>query len=140
MSAHRIGRVGVPDFLTRELNRRKQRNPRYSLRALSRDLDCDHATLSQWLRGARPMSLDAEEHVFGRRELSPIERARARDLDESDLRVLAGIRTSAARTSRAVAAAAAATIDQVNVSVAKLARLELIELRGPEWAIMEDAE
>jgi transcriptional regulator with XRE-family HTH domain len=140
LPAHKIGRVGLPDFLKRELNRCKQRNPRYSLRALARDLDCDHATLSQWLRGERPMSLDAEEHVFARLDLSPIERARARELDDSDLRVLAGIRTSAARTSPAVGEAAAVTIDQVNVSVAKLARLELIELRGPEWAIMEDAE
>src|SRR3954447_4692041 len=48
--------MGASDFLRRELGRRQDRNSRYSLRAFARDLACDHATLSQWLRGARPMS------------------------------------------------------------------------------------
>src|SRR3954452_14080461 len=106
--------MGTTDYLNRELARRRQRNSRYSLRAFARDLDCDHATLSQWLRGTRPMSHDAEEHVFGRLDLDTAERARAREIDDDDLRVLEAIR-SENRTAHGVAAAAGVALDRANV-------------------------
>jgi DNA-binding transcriptional regulator YdaS (Cro superfamily) len=51
--------------LQHELERRRQRNPRYSLRAYGRDLGVHHATLSQLLRGRRPMSA-AAARLLGR--------------------------------------------------------------------------
>jgi hypothetical protein len=42
--------------LETEFAQRRQRNPRYSLRAFARDLVTDHATLSQILRGRRRLS------------------------------------------------------------------------------------
>jgi len=43
-------------LLAAELERRRSRNSRYSLRAFARDLRTNHATLSQWLRGRRQLS------------------------------------------------------------------------------------
>jgi transcriptional regulator with XRE-family HTH domain len=132
--------MGACDFLRRELERRQARNSRYSLRAFARDLDCDHATLSQWLRGTRPMSTEAEDFIFARLDLSPIERARARELDAGDLQVLEIIRTGASPSSRAVAAATGLSTDIVNVSLARLVRLELLQLDGTDWLVTEDAK
>jgi hypothetical protein len=42
--------------LESEFALRRHRNPHYSLRAFARDLVTDHATLSQILRGRRPLS------------------------------------------------------------------------------------
>ena len=85
------------------------------------------------------MSPNAEEHVFQRLDLSPVERVRARELAEPDFRILNGVKAGALCTSPALAQAAGLTVDQVNVSIAKLARLGLLTLHGSEWAIMEDA-
>jgi len=41
------------DRLTRELEQRREANPRYSLRAFARFLTTDHSTLSQVIRGKR---------------------------------------------------------------------------------------
>lgn len=49
-----------------EFQRRRQRNPNYSLRAFARDLRTDHATLSQILRGRRALSARMAT-AFGRR-------------------------------------------------------------------------
>jgi hypothetical protein len=61
--------MGMPAFLNREYRRRRDRNPRYSSRAFARDLGCDHATVSQWMRRTRPMSdaaLDRMTEMGGR--------------------------------------------------------------------------
>lgn len=46
-------------FLQEELERRCKRNPRYSLRAFAHALQMHHGTMSQILRGTRPLSLKA---------------------------------------------------------------------------------
>lgn len=53
-------------LLQSELARRCADNPRYSLRAFARDLECDHSTLSQWLRGARRLT-ETSIRLLGRR-------------------------------------------------------------------------
>jgi transcriptional regulator with XRE-family HTH domain len=132
--------MATADFLNRELARRRQRNPRYSLRAFARDLGCDHATLSQWLRGTRPMSHEAEEHVFVRLDLNAAERARARDLDDEDLKVFQAIEQTAGTFTADVAAAASLSIDRTNVAVTKLLRLRLVRLEQSRWHILEQAQ
>ena len=129
--------MGVADFLRRELARRQQRNGRYSLRAFARDVDCDHATLSQWLRGTRPVSDTAEERLYSRLDLSPLERARARELDDEDLRVLAAM-SSDPRTTQELSVAAGLPIDRANVALAKLLRLRVVRLEQSKWQILED--
>src|SRR4051794_38514998 len=129
--------MGVADFLKRELERRKQRNARYSLRAFARDLDCDHATLSQWLRGTRPMSNAAEDHIFSRLDLDALECARAREIDEEDLQVLAAM-NGAPATTHALADATGLSIDRANIALSKLLRLKVVKLDQSSWQILED--
>jgi transcriptional regulator with XRE-family HTH domain len=55
------GAVPTPEtsfrlLLQSELARRCGRNPNYSLRAFAMHLNVDHSTLSQWLRGRRPIA------------------------------------------------------------------------------------
>jgi transcriptional regulator with XRE-family HTH domain len=45
------------DLLLHEFERRRAANPGYSLRAFGRDLGVDHSSLSQILRGTRPVPL-----------------------------------------------------------------------------------
>jgi predicted exporter len=132
--------MGTVDFLHRELTRRQLRNPRYSLRAFARDLDCDHATLSQWLRGTRPMSHQAEEQVFSRLDLDAAERARARDLDDDDLKVLHAVEVTASALTHDVAAAAGVSVDRANVALTKLLRLGVLRLDQCRWHILEEVQ
>ena len=131
--------MGTSDFLNRELKRRQERNPHYSLRAFARDLDCNHATLSQWLRVTTPMSREAEEHIFVRLDLSPAERAFAREIDDNDLQILAAIREAPA-TTEAVASVAGMSVDQTNIALAKLLRLEIVRMDQSVWQILEEVE
>jgi transcriptional regulator with XRE-family HTH domain len=50
-------------FLQSELARRCARNAQYSLRAFAMHLGVDHSTLSQWLRGRRPISARSIETI-----------------------------------------------------------------------------
>src|SRR5262245_38647568 len=47
---------GLREYLQRELAERCADNPRYSLRAFARQLDVDHSTWSQLLRGKRRLT------------------------------------------------------------------------------------
>ena len=132
--------MGTSDFLNRELARRQQRNPRYSLRAFARDLDCDHATLSQWLRGTRPMSHEAEEHVFARLDLQPAERARARELDDDDLKVLLAIERTASPVTQEIATAAGLAPDRANIALTKLLRRGLVRFEQSRWHVLEEVQ
>ena len=132
--------MGVVGFLRRELARRSERNSRYSLRAFARDLDCDHATLSQWLRGKRPMSFDAEEHVFARLDMDAAERARARELDDEDLRVFGAIKQASTTLSYDIASSAGLPIDRTNVALTKLLRLHAVQIEKGRWHILEEPQ
>lgn len=132
--------MATVDFLGRELARRRQRNARYSLRAFARDLDCDHATLSQWLRGTRPMSTAAEEHVFARLDMNVTERARARELDDDDLKVLQAIERNSGTRAQDVATAAAISLDGANIALSKLLRLRVVRLQQSQWQVLEEVQ
>ena len=54
------------ELLASELERRRSRNTRYSLRAFARNLRIDHATVSQWLRARRQLS-SLRMRVIGKR-------------------------------------------------------------------------
>src|SRR3954469_18927897 len=132
--------MDLREFLQREFQRRTGRNRRYSLRAFARDLDCDHSTLSQWLRGTRPISFDAEQHIFDRLDLDLTERARARDLDEDDLKLLAAIHRTASTLTHEVAAAAGLSLDRANIALTKLLRLGVVRLEQSRWHILEEVQ
>ena len=65
--------VSFRSFLQDELERRRVRNPRYSLRAFARDLGIDNSRLSKMLQGERPIG-DRMLRLIGERlKLEPSE-------------------------------------------------------------------
>lgn len=127
----------LPAFLEREYARRRGRNARYSLRAFARDLRCDHATLSQWIRRTRPMTDEAAGLVCDALQLAGAERSHACEIDETDLTLLLAIRATGARDSGALAAATGLTVDRVNLSLFKLMRLAVLRMDGQQWQLIE---
>ncbi|MCB0355663.1 MAG: TIGR02147 family protein [Bdellovibrionales bacterium] len=53
-------------FLRSELQKRSDKNSKYSLRAFARQLDLDAGTLSSILNGKRPLSMDMAEKILTR--------------------------------------------------------------------------
>jgi plasmid maintenance system antidote protein VapI len=154
------------DLLRGELLRRSARNPRYSLRAFAKFLDVDPATLSQLLRGQRACTPRTVRRLGVRLGLDEATlaacdaaEAAAAALDDGLRRVEELARDTAALAgewthhaildlarradfvadSRRVAAALGITVDEVNVAVQRLARLGVLELRGPRWIVRGDA-
>lgn len=69
--AHYRRGVNFQQALQEELEQRRERNPRYSLRAFARYLGTDHSTLSQILRRRRTLSAQMMRRLAGRLRLSP---------------------------------------------------------------------
>ncbi len=156
---------GVPEgasfrwLLSEELARRCGRNPQYSLRAFAAALSVDHATLSQWLRGKRPVTaetierlgprlgLSAEEirDLVSRERLFPApgpERPEVRQLASDVASVVADwwhfailelLRLDSFRPdSRWIARVLDLDVDTVNVALQRLLRLGLLEMAAPD--------
>jgi transcriptional regulator with XRE-family HTH domain len=139
-------------FLQSELARRCTRNSQYSLRAFAMHLDVDHSTLSQWLRGRRPMTVRSIESIGQALRLpaSTIERyvdqARREPEDTEPASVLTGDTVSAIADwyhfailelthlgefrpdSRWIARVLDVSVDEVNVALQRLIRLGLLDM------------
>jgi transcriptional regulator with XRE-family HTH domain len=148
-------------FLQSELARRCHRNAMYSLRSFAHQLGVDASTLSQWLRGKRPLTARAIETLGAQLGL-PADRIRAYVDDASrpstgglgspldqltretvtaigdwyHLAILELVRLADFQPdSRWIARMLDITVDEVNVALQRLLRLELLEMRSPvEWA------
>ena len=127
--------MAFPAFLQREYHRRRTRNRRYSLRAFARDLGCDHSTLSQWMRGTRPLTRTSLDRLCRALALADTARTRA---CETDLAVVAVVRQDANRTSPALARAAQLPVDRVNLALTKLMRLNVLRRAGSDWHLVEE--
>lgn len=64
------------ELLKYELEQRKKRNPRYSLRAFSQYLELSPAQLSQLLSGKRPFTIETLTLISEKLHLSPLESER----------------------------------------------------------------
>ncbi|HEY1338948.1 MAG TPA: DUF4423 domain-containing protein [Bryobacteraceae bacterium] len=144
------------DRLEREFQARRERNVRYSLRAFAAQLGADHSTLSQILRGSRPVPLtqlrrwakklgisSEETAVYVAAEHVPDEDAAAR---QEQLRHWTAeaiaivtepahwhiVRLSRAREFRAdsrwIAAQTGLSADEINLALTRLLRLGLLEI------------
>ena len=104
--------------LAEEFMRRKRVNPRYSLRAFARSLALEHSTLSQLLRGKRPLTWKAIRGIAG------------------SMRWTGGavLQLAAQRNfpydSRAIALRLGISVDDVNIALTDLCLFGLIELHG----------
>jgi hypothetical protein len=105
-------------ILRGEFDRRRQANPRYSLRAFARSIGLDHSTVSQLIRAKRPISRKAVGSI-----------GRALRWNGS-----AVLRTAGAPAlgfdSRIIADRLGLTVDEVNIALTDLCLFHLIELRG----------
>jgi uncharacterized protein (TIGR02147 family) len=141
-------------FLQSELARRCTRNSQYSLRAFALHLDVDHSTLSQWLRGRRPMTLRTIEALGQALRLpaSTIEqyvdnaRREPEDIAPRNAGVLTGDTLAAISDwyhfailelthlaefqpdSRWIARVLDISVDEVNVALQRLIRLDLLDM------------
>jgi transcriptional regulator with XRE-family HTH domain len=149
---------GFRKRLTEEFEKRRQKNPRYSLRAFASFLGADHSTLSQILRGARPLpeasirrwaeklGLDREEalaYAAAERVPDP-ERHRQEERlrhwtaeamaiasEPVHWRLLRLCRVPDFRAdSRWIAGELGVSADEVNLALSRLLRLRLIETGG----------
>lgn len=145
-------------FLQSELARRCTRNSQYSLRAFALHLDVDHSTLSQWLRGRRPMTARSIETIGQALRLPPstiekyVDHAR-RESEDTGLPapgVLTGETVSAIvdwyhfaileltrlpefrPDSRWIARVLDVSVDEVNVALQRLIRLDLLDMAAPD--------
>lgn len=157
-----MGESPFQERLRRELEARRRVNARYSLRAFAAFLGTDHSTLSQVLRSQRPipaaslrrwgskLSMTREEiavylaaeHVpdegtIGRQEQLRHWTAEALAIaaDRIHWQILQLLPSRAFRPdTRWIARQIGATVDQVNVALSRLLRLQLLEI-GPagQW-------
>ncbi|MFN0056205.1 MAG: TIGR02147 family protein [Planctomycetales bacterium] len=152
--------VSFRSFLQSELAARCARNRRYSLRAFARQLEVDHATLSQILRGKRPLTRRAIETFAGHLNLdrASIERflSHAGQPDDLEQQVaLREIRQLAQETAQAIsewyhfailelihvrefrpdtrwiARSLGISTDEVCLALQRLLRLGLLEMASP---------
>jgi transcriptional regulator with XRE-family HTH domain len=145
-------------YLQSELARRCTRNAQYSLRAFAMHLGVDHSTLSQWLRGRRPITARSIEALGAALGLAAdvvdgyVKRA-AREPDAGppgeagiltpetvaliadwyhfailELTRLAEFRPD----SRWIARVLGVSVDEVNVALQRLIRLDLLEMASTE--------
>jgi len=105
-------------ILKNEFSRRRQLNPRYSLRAFARSVDLEHSTLSQLLRGKRAMTWKSIRAIAGRMQWM------GRTLLES------ARHDRSAWDSRAIARRLGVSVDEVNVALTDLCLFGLLELKG----------
>jgi transcriptional regulator with XRE-family HTH domain len=142
-------------FLQSELARRCARNTQYSMRAFAMHLDVDHSTLSQWLRGRRPITarsieslgrrLGLDENTIqryvdytGRNEgpcsttlLSPETVALISDWHHFAILELTRLAEFQA-DSRWIARVLDISVDEVNVALQRLIRLDLLDMAAAD--------
>ena len=144
--------------LRQELEARRRTNPRYSLRAFAAWLGADHSTLSQVFRGKRPIPVGnlrqwgrklgltkeeiaayvVAEHVPPEETVGRQERLRhwsaealAITADRVHWQVIQLLRSSGFRPdSRWFAAQIGVSVDDINLALSRLLRLQLLEM-GP---------
>ena len=117
--------------LRREYARRVQRNHRYSLRAFGRVVGVDHATLSQWVRGVRPLTPRAIETVGWKLGRVPRELRVSFDADALDVtsrRILDAVNSNGCLTTPALARDLGVSIDDINIALQRLLRRGLLQM------------
>jgi transcriptional regulator with XRE-family HTH domain len=138
-------------LLQSELARRCGRNPNYSLRAFAMHLNVDHSTLSQWLRGRRPIAARNIESLGALLGIAPhaikayVEHAARGDpvngvwyLTSETMSLVAEWYhfaileltrlDSFQPDSRWIARVLGLSVDEVNVALQRLIRLDLLEM------------
>lgn len=110
--------IRLQTLLQNELARRKKINPRYSLRAFARSVAIEHSTLSQLLRGKRPLTWKSIRGIAG-------------TMKWTGAAVLQpGAQPGFRFDSRVIARQLGISVDEVNIALTDLCLFGLIELKG----------
>jgi transcriptional regulator with XRE-family HTH domain len=127
-------------ILTAELDRRRAANPRYSLRSFARDLDVDHSTLSQILRGKRRLT-GRVVRAFGRRlRLAAPQIAELCALEHEAAVLSALARPNFHADSRWIATMVGIPLDEVNVTIQRLLRKRIVRMTSrARWSHVLEA-
>jgi transcriptional regulator with XRE-family HTH domain len=125
--------VTFRSVLQREWDKRRARNPRYSLRAFGRLLGTDHATLSQILRGRRALTSRTVDRYAKRIGVDGT-------LYKIESELIARIRRARFRPdSRHIAGRIGVSVDDVNVVLQRLLRTNVIVMRSTrEWEVIDE--
>ena len=132
--------VTLLTVLRAELERRRGGNPRYSLRSFARDLNVDHSTLSQILRGKRRLT-GRNVRAFGRRlRLAAPEIAELCALENESAVLSALDRPNFQADSRWVASMIGIPLDEVNVTLQRLLRKRIVTMATrARWVRVQEA-
>jgi hypothetical protein len=123
--------VNLKDELQVKFVQRKQRNPRYSLRAFARDLATNHATLSQILRGRRNVSTRMATFLGHRAGMSVDDISQCCQTQINRL-VLRAIQSLDFRpTSRWIAIRSGIPVDAVNCALVRLLQRGVLTMESP---------
>jgi transcriptional regulator with XRE-family HTH domain len=109
--------IRLRTILENELSRRRRVNSRYSLRAFARSVNLEHSTLSQMLRGKRPMTWQSIQGIAAR-------------MRWTGTAVLQVSRAGRVFDSRAVAQSLGISVDEVNLALTDLCLFGLMQLQG----------
>jgi hypothetical protein len=109
--------IRLRSILEKEFTRRKQVNPRYSLRAFAKSVEVEHSTLSQLIRGRRAMTWKSIQAIAGK-------------LRGNGLGVLSAAEARDRFDSRLVAKRLGITVDEVNVILTDLCLFGVVRLKG----------
>lgn len=108
------------ELLSNEFDRRRARNPRYSLRSFAQFLRVDHSTLSQIIRGCRRLTPRAINNL-GRRLGVAAAVLRESAATENDVVVLRAMTRPSFRPDvRWIAVRTGLSIDDINISLHRL--------------------
>ena len=119
-AAPSVAPMDLRALLGAELRRRRERNPRYSLRAFARTLGTHHSTLSQLLAHRRRLTPRAIRRLGGRAALAPPQ-LDAACVAENAAAVLRLLRDGRLRPdSRWIATRTGIPLDDVNVALQQL--------------------
>ena len=127
-------------MLQAELERRRAKNRRYSLRSYARALSVDHSTLSQILRGRRRLT-GRNVRALGRRLHLTAAAIAEHCAAENESAILAAIGRPGFRAdSRWLASIAGIPLDEVNVTIQRLLRKRMVTMTSRErWLRVEEA-
>jgi hypothetical protein len=124
------------EHLERELQRRRHKNPRYSMRSFARYLGLHHSSLSRLIAARSAASETTVRQVGQRLGLSEVDISvlAAAEVEHNVLRAIA--RPGFHPTSRHLATITGATIDAVNIALQALLRAGALRMQSPtDWSL-----
>ena len=122
--------------LTREFQRRLERNPRYSMRAFARALALHHTTLGRLFNGTRRASPPLVHHIGSRIGLTPAE-VYVLQQEEAAARVLAAAQLPDFKADcRWIAMGTGVDVDDVNRALHVLIHTKRLVMSSPtSWRV-----